>query len=57
MHFPEAHIDIVGNRRNSLRYMKDKRWNGLQPIEMTDEIWHELQEFVKNRKQDNVADI
>ena len=51
MHFPEAHLDIVGNRRNSLRYLKNKRWNGLDPIEMTDEIWSNLQQFVKHRKE------
>lgn len=50
MHFPSSHIDIVGNRRNSLRYFKNKKWNGLQPMDMTDEIWHDLQEFVKRRE-------
>ena len=51
MHFPKAHIDIVGNRRNSLRYFKNKIWNGLQPIDMTDEIWQDLQEFIKHREE------
>lgn len=51
MHFPSAHMDIIGNRRNSLRYMKNKVWNGVQPIKMTEEIWHELQEFVKHREE------
>lgn len=50
MHFPEAHMDIVGNRRNSLRYLKNKKWNGKQPVQMTEDIWHELQEFVARRK-------
>jgi len=51
MHFPWAHIDIVGNRRNSLRYFKDKNWNGLPMAEMTPEIWEEIKAYVKHRKE------
>lgn len=49
-HFPHAHIDIIGNRVNSLRYFKTKRWNGLQPMPMTSDIWDELHEFCERRK-------
>lgn len=51
MHFPYAHIDIVGNEKNSLRYIKNKIWNGLNPIPMTDEIWGQLQQYIKQRKE------
>ncbi len=51
MHFPYAHIDIVGNRRNSLRYWKNKEWNHVEPKLMTVEIWKELQDYLKYRKE------
>lgn len=50
MHFPWCHIDVVGNKRNSLRYFKNKQWNGRQPAYMTSEVWDELRRFVKGRK-------
>ena len=51
MHFPYAHIDIIGNRRNSLRYWKNKEWNHAEPIEMDDQRWTELQNYLKYRKE------
>ena len=51
MHFPYAHIDIVGNRRNSLRYWKNKEWNHMEPIEMSGARWTELQDYLKYRKE------
>jgi hypothetical protein len=51
MHFPYAGIDIVGNRRNSLRYFKNKEWNGRQPAELTADIWQDLQAYIKHRKE------
>ena len=51
MHFPYAHIDIVGNRRNSLRYWKNKKWNGVQPIYMTTGRWNELRDYIRYRKE------
>ena len=53
MHFPSAHVDIVGNQRNSLRYFKDKLWNGLPPMPMTDETWDAMFEFIERRQHDN----
>jgi hypothetical protein len=50
MHFPYAHIDIIGNRRNSLRYWKNKKWNHVEPIEMTSIRWEELKEYIEWRK-------
>ena len=49
MHFPAAHVDVVGNRRNSLRYFKNKRYNGLPPMMMDDDIWDEVMDFVERR--------
>lgn len=46
MHFSKAHVDIIGNARNSLRYFKDKRYNGLPPLMMTPEIWEEITDFI-----------
>lgn len=50
MHFPKAHIDIVGNKENSLRYWKDKIWNGMQPAAMTDDIWKDIMQFIGERQ-------
>jgi hypothetical protein len=51
MHFPYAHIDIVGNQRNSLRYWKNKQWNGMDPAPMNSEIWSSLQRYIGSRKE------
>ena len=51
MHFPKAHVDIVGNRHNSLRYFKNKEWNGVEPIDMTDEIWDEIKSYIRTREE------
>lgn len=50
MHFPEAHIDIIGNEKNSLRYWKNKQWNGIEPAPLTSEIWEQLKRFIRRRK-------
>lgn len=48
MHFPK--VDVIGNRRNSLRYLKNKVPNNLDPIPMTDEIWRDVVEWAAERK-------
>ena len=48
MHFPNAHVDVIGNQNNSLRYWKNKLWNGLDPIPMDDEIWRYVMDYVKH---------
>lgn len=53
MHFPWCHIDVVGNEKNSLRYIKNKIWNGQEPALMTNEVWQQLKEYVKRRKINN----
>ena len=51
MHFPKAHIDIVGNKRNSLRFWKNKVWNGLEPTPMTDEIWESIKQYIRSKEE------
>lgn len=49
MHFPIAHIDIIGNKCNSLRYLKNKVDNGLPLLVMNDYIWEEIKEFIAHK--------
>lgn len=49
MHFPFAHIDIIGNKRNSLRYFKDKKCNNLPLAIMNDDIWSALKDYIRWR--------
>lgn len=51
MHFPYAHIDFVGNQKNSLRYWKNKQWNHVEPAPMTEAWWQEIQGYIKYRKE------
>lgn len=55
MHFPYAHIDIVGNKMNSLRYFKNKVWNNLPPLQMNDEIWEKIKSFIAYKKEEEYA--
>lgn len=50
MHFPKAHVDIIGNRTNSLRYFKNKRYNGLPPLMMDDDIWDEIMTYIEEKE-------
>ena len=49
MHFPRAHVDVIGNKRNSLRYFKNKKYNGLPPLMMSEEIWDEIFDWIERR--------
>jgi hypothetical protein len=49
MHFPEAHVDIIGNEKNSLRYFKNKKWNGLDPKPMDDATWERIKAYLRRR--------
>lgn len=51
MHFPEAHVDVVGNRDNSLRYWKTKDYNGMPMMRMTDEIWSSFMDYIDERRR------
>lgn len=46
MHFSKAHVDIIGNKMNSIRYFKNKIWNKVEPIVMTDDIWETLKQKI-----------
>lgn len=50
MHFPMAHVDVIGNMRNSLRYRKDKTYNGM-PMRMMDEaLWDSIKNYLERRQ-------
>lgn len=51
IHCPEAHIDILGNKENQLRYYKTKAWNTLKPVMLTEDIWHSITSYCKMRKE------
>ena len=55
MHFPDAHIDLIGNEKNSLRYWKNKKWNGLQPVELTEDIWNDIIGYAERRSNGGKA--
>lgn len=44
-----AGMDILGNENNNIRYLKDKRWNGLQPAMLTSEVWEAIKLYVRRR--------
>lgn len=48
MHFPK--VDVIGNKRNSLRYLKNKVSNHLDLMPMTDEIWENVVIWAAARK-------
>lgn len=52
MHFPKAKIDIIGNEKNSIRYLKRKIWNGHDPIPMTNEIWRSIMDYIKSKEEE-----
>ena len=52
MHFPYAGIDIVGNEKNSLRYWKNKKWNGVEPAWLTHDRWEALKEYIGKRREE-----
>lgn len=53
MHFPLAHVDICGNKMNQIRYFKNKKWNGIKPIEMNNNIWKQIQDIIKELEKNN----
>ena len=52
-HFTKAHIDIIGNRANSIRYFKNKIWNNKDPMIMTDSLWNNIQSRIKELEELN----
>lgn len=51
MHFRKAHVDIIGNKANSLRYIKNKKYNGVMPMWMTEEIWDEIMGYIEDKEK------
>lgn len=52
MHFPKAHIDILGNQKNTLRCYKNKVWNKKEPIDMTPDIWDMIKAYIRKREEE-----
>lgn len=50
MHFARAHIDIIGNKKNSLRYQKNKVSNNKDMIPMNDFIWKSIVNYIKTKE-------
>lgn len=50
MHFANAHIDIIGNEKNSIRYLKTKVSNGIPMLKMTDEIWNVIVDYIRRKE-------
>lgn len=50
-HFPWAKIDLMGNAVNAAVYFKNKKWNGRQMHELTEEIWQMLIAYQRTRKE------
>lgn len=49
-HFPSARLDIIGNRANSIRYFKNKLYNGLPMRMMDDDIWEYIKDWIAFRE-------
>jgi len=52
-HFPHAKLDLMGNAVNAAVYMKDKKWDGVEPIELTPQIWDLMQAYQSGRKENH----
>ena len=50
-HFPWAKLDLMGNAVNAAVYFKNKKWNGVPPMELTDEVWHAMIDYQSRRKE------
>ena len=50
-HFPKAHIDILGNQKNCLRFLKNKVSNGKEPKDMDDATWNKLKNYIRKREE------
>lgn len=49
-HYNYAKLDLMGNQTNTAVYTKNKVSNGIERATLTEDIWIELQEYVKGRK-------
>lgn len=51
MHFHKAHIDILGNEKNTLRNFKTKYWNRHEPMDMTSDTWEVIKSYIRRREE------
>ena len=54
-HFPYAHIDLMGNETNAAVYTKIKQSNGINRLELTEDIWKDFQSYILKRKEERDA--
>ena len=52
-HFPWAKLDFMGNAVNAAVYFKDKKWNGVPMLQLTEEIWQMMLAYQQDRKRGN----
>lgn len=50
-HFPWAKLDLMGNAVNAAVYMKNKKPNGISPMELDEYVWQSMIEYQKQRKE------
>lgn len=55
MHFPSAHVDILGNEKNVLRCLKNKESNHLSAIPMTIDIWNDIREYIQFKERNELC--
>ena len=53
IHAPWAHVDILGNQNNQLRYIKKKQWNGREPAELTEDIYQDIVDYLRRRREES----
>lgn len=56
-HYNYAKLDVLGNHTNAAVYTKNKQSNGLQMAPLTQEIWDEMQAYVKGREQQRKQEL
>lgn len=49
-HFPWAKLDLMGNAVNAAVYFKNKKWNGVPMMQLTEEIWQMMLAYQQGRK-------
>lgn len=52
MHFTKAHIDIIGNKENSIRYLKNKQSNLMPMAPMTEEAWEMIMGYIRRKENE-----
>ena len=50
-HFPNACIDLLGNKAPQLRYRKTKQWNHVFPALLTEKIWRYFMDFIAMKEK------